>query len=133
MDFEITVETIDLTDHKKPPHVAAKAKIIKTLRTDARKLTAGKEVKCRMKYVDSAGRLDIAIYYGVERIAPISLDQFYTITCRRDQIVDAVEAFIEKELNNNKHDAAISSKHTLYKDRTGPGLEKARATRTQGL
>ena len=86
-----------------------------------------------MKYVDGAGRLDIAIYYGVERIAPISLDQFYTITCRRDQIVDAVEAFIEKELNNNKHDAAISNKHTLYKDRTGPGLEKARATRTQGV
>ena len=126
MDFDITVGPVDMADHKKPPHIIAKAKIIKRLRDAAKKLASGKEVKRIMKYVENARRLDIAIYYGVERVAPTHPDHYYKINCDRSQIVEAVDMFIEKELDNDKHDAAISTKLSLFQRRTKPALEKAR-------
>ena len=79
MDFEITVNTVDPDDHKRPLYINAKAKIIKRLRADAKKLASGKEVKRTMKYVENAKRLDIAIYYGVERVAPTDTNKYYNI------------------------------------------------------
>ena len=129
MDFDITVGPVDVADHKRPPHIAAKAKIIKRLRADAKKLVSGKEVKRTMKYVDSSNRLDIAIYYGVERVAPPHPDHYYKINCDRSQIVEAVDVFIEKELNNDTHDTAISNKLSLFQSRTSGALAKARQAR----
>ena len=129
MDFEITVGPVDIADHKRPPHIAAKTKIIKRLRADAKKLVSGKEVKRTMKYVDNANRLDIAIYYGVERVAPPHPDHYYKINCDRSQIVEAVDVFIEKELNNDTHDTAISNKLSLFQSRTSGALAKARQAR----
>ena len=129
MDFEITVGPVDIADHKRPPHIAAKAKIIKRLRADAKKLVSGKEVKRTMKYVDNSNRLDMAIYYGVERVAPPHPDHYYKINCDRSQIVEAIDVFIEKELNNDKHDATISNKLSLFQSRTKPALEKARGSK----
>lgn len=129
MDFDITEGPVDKVDHKKPPHIIAKNKIINGLRDAAKKLSSGKEVRRTMKYVDDASRLDIAIYYGVERVAPAHPDHYYKINCDRSQIVEAVDVFIEKELNNDKHDAAISTKLSLFQRRTKPALEKARGSR----
>ena len=133
MDFEITVGTVDPADHKRPPHITAKSKIIKRLRSDAKKLAAGKQVKRTMKYVDNARRLDIAIYYGVERIAPTESNKYYKINCNRSQIVEAIEIFIDRQLNTDTHDIAISNTLTVFQSRTGPALNKARATRTQSV
>lgn len=129
MDFDITVRTVDPADHKRPPNITAKIKIIKRLRSDAKKLAAGKEVKRTMKYVDSARCLDIAIYYGVERIAPTAPDQYFSISCNRSQIVEAIETFIEKQLNTDIHDTAISNTLKLFQKRTSGALDKARRTR----
>lgn len=129
MDFDITVGPVDIADHKRPPHIAAKAKIIKRLRADAKKLVSGKEVKRTMKYVDNSNRLDIAIYYGVERVAPPHPDHYYKINCDRSQIVEAVDVFIEKELNNDTHDTVISNKLSLFQSRTSGALAKARQAR----
>ena len=131
MDFDITVRTVAPAEHKRPAYITAKAKIIKRLRADAKKLVVGREVKRTMKYVENARCLDIAIYYGVERIAPKAQDQYFTISCNRSQITEAVETFIEKQLNTGTHDKAISDTLTVFQKRTGPALDKARATRTQ--
>ena len=131
MDFEITVNTVDPDDHKRPLYINAKDKIIKRLRADAKKLAYGKEVKRTMKYVENSKRLDIAIYYGVERIAPIDTNKYYSINCSRSQITEAIEIFIEKQLNTDTHDNAISNKLTVFQIRTGPALAKARETRTR--
>ena len=131
MDFEITVNTVDPDDHKRPLYINAKAKIIKRLRADAKKLASGKEVKRTMKYVEDAKRLDIAIYYGVERVAPTDTNKYYNINCNRSQITEAIEDFIEKQLNTDTHDNAISNKLTVFQIRTGPALAKARETRTR--
>jgi hypothetical protein len=129
MDFDITEGPVDIADHKKPPHIIAKNKIIKGLRDAAKKLASGKEVRRTMKYVDNASRLDIAIYYGVERVAPAHPDHYYKINCDRSQIVEAIDVFIKKELNNDKHDATISNKLSLFQSRTKPALEKARGSK----
>ena len=131
MDFEITVNTVDPDDHKRPLYINAKTKIIKRLRADAKKLASGKEVKRTMKYVEDAKRLDIAIYYGVERVAPTDTNKYYNINCNRSQITEAIEVFIKKQLNTDTHDNAISNKLTVFQIRTGPALAKARETRTR--
>ena len=132
MDFEIKVRTVDPAEHKRPAYITAKAKIIKRLRADAKKVAAGREVKRTMKYVENSRCLDIAIYYGVERIAPTDQNDYFSINCHRSQIIEAVDNFIEKQLNTNTHDKAISDTLTVFQRRTGPALDKARATRTQG-
>ena len=132
MDFEITVGEVDPAEHKRPAYINAKTKIIKRLRADAKKVAAGREVKRTMKYVENARRLDIAIYYGVERIAPADQNQYFKINCSRSQVTEAIESFIKKQLNTGTHDKAISETLTVFQRRTGPALDKARATRTQG-
>ena len=131
MDFEITVNTVDPDDHKRPLYINAKAKIIKRLRADAKKLASGKEVKRTIKYVEDAKRLDIAIYYGVERVAPTDTNKYYNINCNRSEIPEAIDIFIEKQLNTDTHDNAISNKLTVFQIRTGPALAKARETRNR--
>jgi hypothetical protein len=126
MDFDITEGLVDIADHRQPPEEKAKDKIIKRLRADAKKLQTGSNIKRTLKYIDNAGRLDIAIYYGVERVSPTHPEHYYQINCERSQIIEAVEAFIEKELTTDKHNAAIANKLSLFQSRTSGALEKAR-------
>lgn len=126
MDFDITEGLVDIADHRQPSEEKAKDKIIKRLRADAKKLQTGSNIKRTLKYIDNAGRLDIAIYYGVERVSPTHPEHYYQINCERSQIIEAVEAFIEKELTTDKHNAAIANKLSLFQSRTSGALEKAR-------
>ena len=129
MDFDITEGLVDIADHKQLPAEKAKDKIVKRLRADAKKLQSGSHIKRTLRYIDKAGRLDIAIYYGVERISPAHPEHYYQINCERSQIVEAVEAFIEKELTTDKHNATIANKLALFQSRTSGALEKAREAR----
>jgi len=126
MDFDITEGLVDIADHRQSPEDKAKNKIIKRLRADAKKLQSGSQIKRTLKYIDNAGRLDIAIYYGVERVSPSHPEHYYQINCERSQIVEAVDVFIEKELTTDKHNAAIANKLSLFQSRTSGALEKAR-------
>ena len=126
MDFDITEGLVDIADHKQLPAEKAKDKIVKRLRADAKKLQSGSHIKRTLRYIDNAGRLDIAIYYGVERVSPSHPEHYYQINCERSQIVEAVDVFIEKELTTDKHNAAIAKKLSLFQSRTSGALEKAR-------
>ena len=130
MDFDITEGLVDTADHKRTPLDRAKNKIIKGLEDDAKKLASGKKVRRTMKYVDHASRLDIAIYHGVERVAPAHPEHYYKINCDRSQIVEAINAFIKKELTDDKHDAVIANKILLFQNRTSGALEKAREVKS---
>jgi len=129
MAYKFTIGIVDPSEHKKAPHLVARAKIIKKLRSDAKKVSSGKEVRRTIKYSDSAGRLDIAIYYGVDRIAPEGPNSYFQVHCTREQIVDAIEDFIIAQLSCKKYDEKITSQLAVFRDRTGPALVKARAAR----
>ena len=129
MAFEFTVGTVDPSEHRKAPHVVAKAKIIRKLLSDAKKVSEGGEVRRTLKYSDSAGRLDIAIYYGVDRIAPAEPNSYFQVQCTREQIVDVIKEFIIAQLSDDRYDSEITSQLEIFRDRTGEALIKARAAR----